>query len=118
MLKFLTELEQQGKNVVHLFCVRCSGQNSNQTILMMLAYAIEVLTNIKEVTSNFLVTGHSQNKNVSIHSIIKTATSQKKIFTTDQWQTAISMSFKKNTPYVEVFTNTNVYHFKDSSVMP
>ena len=48
---------------------------------MMLAYAIEVLPNNKEVTLNTLVTGYFQNKNDSIHSIIETATKQKKIFT-------------------------------------
>ena len=85
---------------------------------MMLAYAIEVLPNIKEVTLNFLITGHSQNENDSIHSIIETDTKQNTIFTTDQWQTAISMSFKKNTPNVEVFNYTSVYNFKNSSVMP
>ena len=83
---------------------------------MMLAFAIEVLPNIKEVTLNFLVKGHSQNEIDSIHSIIETATKQKKIFTTDQWQTAISMSFKKNTSNVEVFNGTSVNNFKDLSV--
>ena len=36
VLKFVTELDQQSKNVVHLFCDRCSGQSNNQTIVIML----------------------------------------------------------------------------------
>ena len=76
-----------------------------------------VLPNFKEVTLNFFVAGHSQSENDSIQSKIESASKQKKIFTTDQWQT-ISMSFKKNTPNAEVFNYTSVDNFKDSSVMP
>ena len=37
VLKFLTQLDQQGKNIVQLFCDRCCGQNNSRTTVMMLA---------------------------------------------------------------------------------
>ena len=78
----------------------------------MLSHAIAALANVHEITLNFLITGHSQNENDTVHSIIETATKKKKIFTTDQWLTAIAMSFKKHVLTVEALDHNSILDFK------
>ena len=115
VFKYLVKLDQEGKQTVHLFYDRCAGQNNNRTIVVMLSYATTVLKNIKEITLNVLVTGHSHHENHSVHSVIETATINKQIFTTHQWQMAITMSFKNHVPCVEVYDHSCVYDFKPAS---
>ena len=112
VFKYLIVLDQQKKHTIHLFCDRCAGQNNNRTIVAMLSHAIAALANVHEITLSFLIIGHSQNENDTVHSIIETATKKKKIFTTDQWLTAIAMSFKKHVPTVEAFDHNSILDFK------
>ena len=67
VFKYLIVLDQQKKHTIHLICDRCAGQNNNRTIVAMLSHAIAALANVHEITLNFLITGHSQNENDTVH---------------------------------------------------
>ena len=54
----------------------------------MLSFAFNAFS-FRELTMNYLVSGHSQNENDSAHSVIEKATRKMTIYTIDQWHAAI-----------------------------
>lgn len=117
VFNYLSEMNKQKLKSIHLFCDRCTGQNNNRVVVAMLSYAVESL-DFEEISLNFLVIGHSQNENDNAHAVIERAVSNKTIYSTEQWETAIAMSFKKNEPVVEVLTNESFVDFKSNASFP
>ena len=92
---FLATKRNQGCTKLHLFSDRCNGQNSNRMVLIALHHTF-LEFKYDMVTLSFLVSGHSQNEKENAHSLIETKSSNKVVYTTEQWQAVIRMSFHKN----------------------
>ncbi|XP_077967084.1 uncharacterized protein LOC144420984 [Styela clava] len=116
VFRYLSSLTTTVKTV-QLFCDRCSGQNNNRAMIVMLLYAMEEL-HFDEIALNFLITGHSQNENDTAHSVIERAVRKVNIYTTDQWKTAISMAFKKTKPEITLLKHGDFVNFKSASDFP
>lgn len=99
-------------HTVHLFSDRCGGQNNNRMMLVMLSFALNCFK-FKEITINYLVTGHSQNENDVAHSCIERHSKSKTIYNLDQWETAIQMSFVKNKLCMKRISHRDILDFKD-----
>ena len=108
---YLNKVCQQGVKRMHFFCDRWSGQNNNRAILVMLSIAIN-LFQFEEITLNYLVTGHSQNENDSIHSTIEKFVSKRCIYSLEEWVTCVRMAFVKNEPKVKKLLCDDVIDFK------
>ena len=118
VLKFLEKMKSRGKTNIHLFSDRCTGQNNNRMVIVMLSLALNAL-NFEEITMNYLVTGHSQNENDSAHSAIEKKTVNQTIYTMAQWEMAIKMAFSKHTPEVQELKFNDIKNFKDpESLLP
>ena len=83
-------------------------------VLVMLSIALNIFK-FDTVTMNYLVTGYSQNENDWAHSCIEKHTKDMTIFTPDQWETAIQMSFLKNQVEVHRIGFEDIIDFKDST---
>ena len=116
VFKFLKEMHLAGKKVIHFFSDRCGGQNNNRMVLVMLSLAPNIF-HFDEITMNYLVTGHSQNENDNAHSCIESHTRGKTIYTLDQWELAIQMSFIKNKVKVFRIHYDDIIDFKNAKAL-
>ena len=117
LFQYLNELNLQGVEIVHLFCDRCSGQNCNRMMVIMLSTAINYF-NFQQITLNFFVTGHSQNENDTIHSVIETFTKKRHLYSTDDWESAVGMAFVHNRPDVIRMHFSDIIDFKTAGQNP
>ena len=83
-------------------------------VLVMLSIALN-LFKFNTITMNYLITGNSQNEKDSAHSCIAKQTTNMAIFTLDQWETAIQMSFVKNEVEIIRIGHNDILNFKDST---
>ena len=83
-------------------------------VLVMLSIALNIFI-FDTVTMNYLVTGHSQNENDCAHSCIEKHTKDITIFTPDQWETAIQISFLKKQVEVHRSGFEDTIDLKDST---
>ena len=72
----------------------------------------------KEITLNYLVSGHTQNENDNAHSVIESGTKDAMIYTTEQWEAAIPVAFKKNKCTMERLFFDDVINFKSTEAFP
>lgn len=74
----------------------CSGQQKNYALMSMYFEALKKFNKIKSVTHKFLITGHTQNENDSVHSVIERAVKRVlangPIYHPSQYKTAISLA--------------------------
>ena len=114
---FLATKRNEGCTKLHMFSDRCSGQNSNRMVLIALHHAF-LEFKYDMVTLNFLVSGHSQNENDNAHSLIETKSRNKVVYTTEQWQTVIRMSFHKNNVTVTPISYKDIIDYKSKIAFP
>lgn len=80
----------------------CCGQQKNKFMFSLYLYALSVL-NIKSITHKYLISGHTQNENDSVHSVIEKAVKKclrsGPIYTPDQYVAIIRTARKKGNPY-------------------
>jgi len=122
VFKFLESLNDGNSDIdVVLYSDNCTGQNKNYSMMAMYVEAMKKLPNIKSITHKFLITGHTQNENDSVHSVIegsiKRCLRAGPIYHPSQYITAISLARKKGTPYKIVELSHNDFfeskHFKN-----
>ena len=110
-------LGQTDATKVNLFSDRCGGQNSNRPTIVAIHDAF-YKSKIEELTMNFLVTGHSQNENDTAHSNIEQAVRKRKLYTPDQWRTAIQFAFQPGKVVVNSLRTEDVINFKCPESFP
>ncbi|CAG4983658.1 unnamed protein product [Parnassius apollo] len=80
----------------------CCGQQKNKFMFFIYLYALSVLK-IKSITHKYLISGHTQNENDSVHSVIEKAVKMYlrsgPVYTPDQYVTIIRTARKKGNPY-------------------
>ena len=70
LLKYLNKLASKGVKLVHLICDRCTGQNCNRMVFVLLFLAMHWLQ-FDEMHLHFLCTGHSYSENDNCHGIVE-----------------------------------------------
>ena len=79
--RFLSKKNEVGLNKFHFFSDRCSGQNNNRMIFVMLNATLHDL-NLESVRLTYLISGHSQSENDTAHSVIENMANGKIVYTT------------------------------------
>ena len=114
---YLNKLNKEGIKKVYLFADRCTGQNNNHAILVMLSIAICTF-NFDSITMHYLVTGHSQTEADSAHSCIEAYIHDREIYTMDEWIFSIRMAFTSHRPEVQKVRFDDIIDFKNSKANP
>lgn len=115
--KYVKAKAERGCNIIHFFSDRCGGQNNNRMVIIAAAESFDD-NDLDMLTLNYLASGHSQNENDNAHSVIETAVRKKKIYTLDQWETAIQMAFQKNSVEMIVLNHKDIIDFKNAKAFP
>lgn len=85
---------------ISLYCDSCPGQNKNHKVLSMLHYFLfQCSKNIKKITINYLLPGHTYMPVDSIHACIDKSIKKKVIWAPSEWSTVIRNSRIKIGPY-------------------
>lgn len=95
----------------------CCGQQKNQYMFSMYMYALSNFP-IKSITHKFLITGHTQNENDNVHSVIekevKKFLKSSPIYVPEQYMTLIQTARKKGRQYtVKSMTYSDFYDLKN-----
>lgn len=97
------EVEGEEEVEVIFYSDNCCGQNKNKYITTLYMFAVHTL-NIKSITHNFLIRGHTQNEADSVHSLIEKKVKKNlksgPIYTPDQ--IALIKNAKKSQPALNV----------------
>lgn len=92
--------ESKVVNDIALYCDSCPGQNKNHKVLSMLHYFLSKCSkNIKTITINYLLPGHTYMPVDSIHACIDKNVKKKVIWAPSEWSTVIRNSRINNGPY-------------------
>ena len=99
-----------------LFSGACPGQNRNWNILgLFCAFVNLEAISIKKINHFFFESGHSQNENDAVHSVIERSAKRVQVFVPEQWYTLIrSASKKKSYNVIELHQSQN-FDFADVS---
>ena len=111
-VKFVWWVLSQDVDELNLFSDRCGGQNSNRMVIIAL-HEMFLKLGLVTLGMNFLVTGHSQNKNDNAHSLIEMKTKLRTLYTPSDWKTGIQMSFQPGKVFVTSLQTEDVVDFKD-----
>ena len=87
----LKKVAKMGKKRFILYSDNASSQNKNKFYITMLWYALNVF-GLHSVEHKYLIAGHTQNENDSVHSTIENSTRKKEIYSTSQWAAVIRMA--------------------------
>ena len=92
----IQNLKAENVHKVHFSCDRCTGQNCNRVVFVMLSLCLQWF-GFEEIALTFLVTGHSHKENdvTGTHSVIETETSLAEVSTTEQWEGIIRTALTK-----------------------
>lgn len=120
VLKFITEKCQtvDDPNLEIIFYSdNCCGQQKNQFMFSLYMYALANLS-IKSITHKFLISGHTQNENDNVHSVIEKSVKKflksSPIFVPDQYITLIQTARKRGNSYnVNAMSYSDFYNLKD-----
>lgn len=107
----------KGIRTLHSFSDRCGGQANNRMVVLALMEAM-IQYKFKDMSLNFLVSGHSQNENDNAHSVIEGFTRKKSIYTPLQWEDTIEEAFKTNTCIVNRITHSDIINLKSKEAFP
>ncbi|XP_030764271.1 uncharacterized protein LOC115888640 [Sitophilus oryzae] len=116
-LKNKSEAVNNGELEIVFYSDNCCGQQKNQFIFSMYMYALANLK-IKSITHKFLIAGHTQNENDSVHSVIekevKKCLRSGPIYVPEQFIGIIRTARKRGTPYkVNELCYNDFYDLKD-----
>ena len=98
LFDYLSNQSSDGVNDVHLFSDNCAGQNQNRLVAFALNFARSKLQ-LNSITHTFLDKGHTETENDSVHATIERKTRHIKIYTPDQWFTAVRTARTSKQPY-------------------
>ena len=102
--------KQGGIKEVNFFSNACPGQNRNWNILASLRSFLSFKSkNILKINHYFFESGHSQNENNAVHSVMERAAKRVEVFVPDQWCMLIKTSSKKQRCNVVELDNSLIY---------
>ncbi|CAI6374066.1 unnamed protein product [Macrosiphum euphorbiae] len=107
LFKYLKSIDMKG-NVYEIafYCDNCPGQNKNHNMLSMLRhFLLKYAENIKIITINYLLAGHSYMPVDSIHACIDKNIKKKTIWAPSEWPTVIRNSRSNIGPYETIILN-------------
>lgn len=88
---------------IAFYCDSCPGQNKNHKMISMLHYfLVRCSTNIKTITINYLLPGHTYMPVDSIHACIEKNIKKKIIWAPSEWPTVIRNSRINAGPYTTI----------------
>lgn len=106
VLKYLQSLAEREDNEnleIVLYSDNCCGQQKNKYLATAYLYAVSNYK-IKKISHKFLIKGHTQNENDTVHSVIekeiKKYLKSGPIYSPEQYITLIRTAKKTNPPYV------------------
>jgi hypothetical protein len=106
MEKYLCEIDEKGTiTKLALFCNNCAGQQKNIAMLAVIMKFIERAQNVKKVSLNFLLVGHTLMTVDSVHGAIERATRKKTVYAPSEWLTIIQNARYDPFPYTVVKLN-------------
>ncbi|XP_023211752.1 uncharacterized protein LOC111614620 [Centruroides sculpturatus] len=119
LYKFITSLPNTVNEVV-LFSDNCAGQNKNKFIASLLLYCVNNIDHINTITHKFLIQGHTQNENDSMHSTIerekRRVVKGGTITLPAQWVPVLKLAKKKGSVYnVTELDTADIFNLKDLS---
>lgn len=110
LLQLLNQWDQQSIENVYLFSDACGGQNRSWNIVALFHYFLTVTSkNIKKIDHIFFESGHSQNENDNVHSVIECASRKVEVFIPAQWVILVKLASKKKPFDVRELSQTDVY---------
>ena len=77
----------------------CAGQQKNLAMLSIISKFIETSSHVKQVSINFLMTGHSVMTADSMHRVIERTVSKKTVYAPSEWLTIIANARYEPFPY-------------------
>lgn len=104
--KYLEEINEKKDKPTDIifYSDNCTGQQKNQYLVSLYAYAVRKLNRISSIEHKYLITGHTQNKGDSVHSVIerqvKRARNAGPIFIPEQYYTLIRTAKKTGPPFI------------------
>ncbi|KAK7590530.1 hypothetical protein V9T40_002143 [Parthenolecanium corni] len=100
MEKYLLEIDSRGTiKEVALFCDNCAGQQKNVSMIAILSHFIKISKNVKKISLNFLMAGHSLMTADSVHAVIEKASQKKTVYAPSEWVTIINNARHEPFPY-------------------
>ena len=69
---YISKRGEEGYTRISMYSDKCGGQNRNRGMVTMMLEAVQQ-TPVKQITHRFFESGHSQNENDSVHSVIERA---------------------------------------------
>ena len=113
LLQMLKKWDANGAKEVNFFSDACPGQNRNWNVLALFqAFVSLEAKHIKKVNHYFFESGHSQNENDSVHSVIERAVKYIEVFVPEQWYMLIRSASKKHYNVIEL-DPSQIYDFAD-----
>lgn len=113
---YLKSIDDKGLfQEIALYCDSCPGQNKNHFMLAMLHHFLSSSKNIKYLTINYLLPGHTYMPVDSVHACIDKNIKKKTVWAPSEWSTIIRNSRINAGPYnTIIFKHT---HFLDWSAV-
>ncbi len=103
MEKYLRKIDSRGEiTELALFCDNCAGQQKNMAMIALMIHFIKTSTNIKKISLNFLMVGHSLMTVDSVHGCIERAVKNKIVYAPSEWPTIISNARFDPHPYTVI----------------
>lgn len=101
--KRLSQVNDGSAVDITFYSDNCGGQNKNKFILALYIYCVLNYDKLNSITHKFLITGHTQNEGVSVHSVIekciKRSLKSGPIYVPSQYAQLIRTAKKTGPPY-------------------
>lgn len=108
---FIEKFSKKGKKRFIFYSDNASSQNKNKYYISMLWYALNKF-GLKSVEHKYLIAGHTQNENDSVHSTIENVSRNKEVYSTSQWAATIRSARSGNGYQVKEMSTADFFDFK------
>ena len=116
LFQILKKWDANGAQEIKFFSDACPGQNQNWNILdLFCAFVNLEAISIKKLNHFFFESGHSQNENDAVHSVIEHSAKRVEVFVPEQWYTLIRSASKKKSYNVIELHQSQIFDFADVS---
>ena len=108
---FIEKYSMAGKKRFIFYSDNCSSQNKNKFYISMLWYAMNKFS-LRSVEHKYLIAGHTQNENDSVHATIENISRKKEVYSTQQWAAVIRMARSNKGYHVKEMCVKDFFDFK------